>query len=569
MILMIFLSIFSCAFAADSLTPPLNTFTAGQVTPHIEGRTDFPLYPSAMRQAENMIPKVVGSIQKRPGTVFAADFDPVAFFPDYRLTYVSENGAIYGLHISSSNVVQTLDAVSNVDNGDGTVSWKFTGHELEDGWVVYLTGVAGQTGPYTCAAGTTGTDWVVLTMAYSNYTPNGDETILRYFDMTASYGSCVQDSDGNVYFGSNETPSGTYVTKIEQDGTQSDMTDPIWPHSNAYTITDLDVLRGDPDYLYGVLEWSTANFWYKWDLDTGTRLWKYYENNPGVPDIAVRANGDLFTGGFGTRVTYDLRDRTGPKVINGDTGLLKENRSVPRMRTVYHTHIDENMDMLIIAGRDWYNSTIPETIQGWNVQATDLDGSNWRGIRFGGITYDGFGGTSWETDYTISKGEVITYEGNIYVCVRPEEKLYKLDSDFNILGTCDVPYICGFWADIWGNIVCASASNVATPDYDMTWVDPDTMTVIATNDYGLFSPLDIFDSWIAPVGGNYIQGNAFFWPGIEVQQVETPPGGAAPDSVRLVPFVFNQDDAYVLSFEPERLGFQRTVSGVSGRIQAP
>jgi hypothetical protein len=36
---------------------------------------------------------------------------------------------------------------------------------------------------------------------------------------------------------------------------------------------------------------------------------------------------------------------------------------------------------------------------------------------------------------------------------------------------------------------------------------------------------------------------------------------------RLIPFEFNQDDSYILSFQLDEMGFFRTVNGVSGRIQ--
>jgi hypothetical protein len=43
--------------------------------------------------------------------------------------------------------------------------------------------------------------------------------------------------------------------------------------------------------------------------------------------------------------------------------------------------------------------------------------------------------------------------------------------------------------------------------------------------------------------------------------------GYTPDAARLIPFVFSTDDSYILAFDAESLGFLRTDSGVSGRVQ--
>lgn len=53
-------------------TPIINAFTAGELSPHLEGRTDHEKYYSGCRRLENFIPRPHGSAYKRPGTRFVA-----------------------------------------------------------------------------------------------------------------------------------------------------------------------------------------------------------------------------------------------------------------------------------------------------------------------------------------------------------------------------------------------------------------------------------------------------------------------------------------------------------------
>ncbi|BBD08747.1 hypothetical protein [Desulfovibrio ferrophilus] len=52
--------------------PIINAFTAGELSPHLEGRTDHEKYYSGCRRLENFIPRPHGSVYKRPGTRFVA-----------------------------------------------------------------------------------------------------------------------------------------------------------------------------------------------------------------------------------------------------------------------------------------------------------------------------------------------------------------------------------------------------------------------------------------------------------------------------------------------------------------
>ncbi len=51
-------------------TPIINAFTAGELSPHLEGRTDFEKYYSGCRRLENFILRPHGSVYRRSGTRF-------------------------------------------------------------------------------------------------------------------------------------------------------------------------------------------------------------------------------------------------------------------------------------------------------------------------------------------------------------------------------------------------------------------------------------------------------------------------------------------------------------------
>lgn len=55
-----------------SATPIINSFVGGELSPHLDGRTDHEKYYAGCRRLENFIPRPHGSVYKRPGTRFIA-----------------------------------------------------------------------------------------------------------------------------------------------------------------------------------------------------------------------------------------------------------------------------------------------------------------------------------------------------------------------------------------------------------------------------------------------------------------------------------------------------------------
>ncbi len=58
---------------AARFSPSITSFTTGQVSPRLEGRSDFVKYNSSCRTVENMFVRVHGPVSRRPGTRYIVD----------------------------------------------------------------------------------------------------------------------------------------------------------------------------------------------------------------------------------------------------------------------------------------------------------------------------------------------------------------------------------------------------------------------------------------------------------------------------------------------------------------
>lgn len=56
----------------EILTVPLRAFNAGELSPLMEGRTDYPKYDQGLRRCENLFPSTQGPVIRRPGTRYIA-----------------------------------------------------------------------------------------------------------------------------------------------------------------------------------------------------------------------------------------------------------------------------------------------------------------------------------------------------------------------------------------------------------------------------------------------------------------------------------------------------------------
>jgi hypothetical protein len=101
------------------------SFSAGEISPRLYGRTDSPSYGEGLKQCRNMIPLAEGPIRNRPGTVYvAAQKDQterarlVLFEGTNGINYLLEFGAGYIRFYNASTMVRVVITGSGTSAGD-------------------------------------------------------------------------------------------------------------------------------------------------------------------------------------------------------------------------------------------------------------------------------------------------------------------------------------------------------------------------------------------------------------------------------------------------------------------
>ncbi len=77
--------------ACYAVSPTIESFNGGQVTPKLEAKRNYPKYTSSCRTIENMLVTVHGPVQRRPGTKFISDV-----FSEGQYGYGAYGEGIYG-----------------------------------------------------------------------------------------------------------------------------------------------------------------------------------------------------------------------------------------------------------------------------------------------------------------------------------------------------------------------------------------------------------------------------------------------------------------------------------------
>lgn len=120
------------ASAQEMMTVPLTAFNAGELSPKMEGRIDYPKYTQGLRTCENLLPLTQGPVIRRPGTQYVAttkNNGAVRLIPfEYSAddTYMLEFGDLY-MRVYR-NQAQVLDV-----NGDPyEIETPFDANELAD-----------------------------------------------------------------------------------------------------------------------------------------------------------------------------------------------------------------------------------------------------------------------------------------------------------------------------------------------------------------------------------------------------------------------------------------------------
>jgi len=104
------------------ITPPINNFSSGELSPELDGRTDLKKYYSGCRTLKNMISLPYGGAVRRPGTYYIAETETMSeesrlipFEYNVEQAYILEFGNEYirffkdGGQIVYTNITFTAD----------------------------------------------------------------------------------------------------------------------------------------------------------------------------------------------------------------------------------------------------------------------------------------------------------------------------------------------------------------------------------------------------------------------------------------------------------------------------
>lgn len=99
---------------------PILSFNSGELSPQIDARSDVEKYGSGCRHLENMLPRIYGSVERRPGTKYsyagktAADkIRLVPFIYSSIIAYIIEFGDLYARFYYNGEIL--LDGVTPVE----------------------------------------------------------------------------------------------------------------------------------------------------------------------------------------------------------------------------------------------------------------------------------------------------------------------------------------------------------------------------------------------------------------------------------------------------------------------
>lgn len=123
-------------------TPIINSFAGGEISPHLDARSDVQWYHSSCRRLENMIPRAQGGALRRGGTRYVAEIKSsanraalVPFEFSTQQAYIIEAGNLYfrfykdkGQILSSGNPYEVASpyALAELFDADGRLRLKYT-----------------------------------------------------------------------------------------------------------------------------------------------------------------------------------------------------------------------------------------------------------------------------------------------------------------------------------------------------------------------------------------------------------------------------------------------------------
>ncbi len=225
--------------------PALTNFTAGELSPRLDGRTDLSKYYNGVSELENFVVHPHGGVSRRPGTVFvneakdsAVKVRLVPFEFSTTQAYVLEFGNLYFRIYKDGGVVteatKTITAATKANPCVVTIS----SHGYSNGDHVVIASVSGMTQlngrTYKVAGVTTNTFQLdgVDSRDYSTYSSGG--TAARLYTVTTTY---TEAQLPRLKFA--QSADVMYVASPDHSPRKITRTD-----HNAWTIADVDFIRG-------------------------------------------------------------------------------------------------------------------------------------------------------------------------------------------------------------------------------------------------------------------------------------------------------------------------------------
>ena len=216
-------------------------------------------------------------------------------------------------------------------------------------------------------------------------------------------------------------------------------------------------------------------------------------------------------------------------------------------------HLDTDMGRVIsVSSHNW--TTSADSYYQNNIFSTDLDGSNPISTQIG--TPIGPGAFSTFHGPGSFVGAITSFDGFFYLLI--SGNIYKLDSELNTIASIAGPDdMVGIFVGLVGELIVINHPLGGGGD-DVFWYYDTDLNLLKTSDEDYYTLL--LNTWGA---SSSTKGNAVFFPAITSQAeyfsntlfVEA----GINTALRLIPFEYSTDDAYVLSLGEKYMGFYSPV----------
>ncbi len=561
----IFIILFLCSVCLG-YSSSITSYNTGQITPLLEGRSDFQKYNSASRTLENVFVYAEGPVTRRPGTRYISQvpseitgFTPPEakynwsfWFPEWAVAAVGLK-VIYGL----DGIEVEVGDINNI--GGNLWGVPAIGHPLLSGQRVQLRGIsAAFDNAYRTVHASTTANEVVLTIAgdQSGITFDGTERLILSQDMTPVETMLTvarMDTDGTyVYIPCyEETTYDSCVMRWDANTVTLDTTWKVNPtggwggapnygksvfvvddNTNIIIVSDSRITKASIED--GTVEWQVV----------GHGGWRY------SPSCII---GDVI---YITPSSYDV------KMYSAVDGSSLGN--INAISAHHVTDIVGSAEYERLVGCKQYGPAAPI---GWPEAEQDCDVIIWDTSDNSLVKRLAVSGG---TDGHLALWADI-YQGNIYVThyatVAEGYNLTKIDMNGNILAQAAIPFITAshYWR--FDDKICA----VKNATYEVG--DYNAVVVLEASD--LTTDANYASGEMLNTGYLYSTGGTLWTKkhplslmlvdGVyrDVQWVDEQIAAFditdADETVRLIPFEYSTDDAYVLGFGDGYMGFFRTI----------